>query len=145
LIKPADEVLAQGDLEQVVDYAIDLSRRKVEIDRELEKAKVYLREEAKKQGKGSFEVELEGLTGTITVTFPGLMVRVRKGADLKDLEVNLPPEVFAELFKRTIEIVPAEAAEEFLEVLGRLSPAHRASVKHFIEVVERTPAVYLPK
>jgi len=145
LVKRVEDVLAQGDPEQVIDLAIDLNRQKAQIDEDLEKAKVFLRAEAKKQGRGSFEVDLTGFTGTITVKFPGLRLRTKKGADLKDLEVNLPPEVFASLFKRTIEVVPAETAEEFLEILNGLSPAQQRTVKHFIEIIELTPAVYVPK
>lgn len=143
--KRAEALIAEDDLEKVVDYAIDLNRRIELLDEELEKLKVYLRDQARKKGKGSFEVDLDGLTGTITVKFPGLQLKVKKGMDLKELEVNIPPEVFAELFRRTIVIVPALEADDFLEALGELAPAQKKAIEHFIEAVDQTPRVSVPR
>lgn len=145
MLKKASEVIAEGDLGKVVDFTIDLNRRKAQVDKDMEELKSFLRDAARKQSTGSFEIELEGLSGTVTVTFPGLTVKEKKGADLKDLEVNLPPEVFAALFKRTIEIVPAVAADDFLEALAQQTPAHQATVRNFVEIVPQTPKVFVPR
>lgn len=143
--KSAAEVIAEGDLGAVVDLAIELNRQAVEADKELGELKVYLRGVAKAKQHGAAEVELDGLSGTISVTFPGLLLKTKKGADLKDLEVNIGPESFAKLFVRTIEIKPAMAADDFLEVLAQLSPVEQTRVKHFIEVSAQTPKVYVPR
>lgn len=143
MIKRAADIIAEGDLGKVVDFAIDLNRQKADIEKELEEAKAHLREEAKKKKRA--EVELEGLTGTVTVTFSGLVLKTKKGADLKDLEVNLKPEVFATLFWRTIEISPAHDADDFLALQEKLSPADKAVVRNFIGAFETTGKVYVPR
>jgi hypothetical protein len=143
--KRAADVIAEGDLSAVVDLAIELNRQHFEAEKELNEVKAYLREVAKQKQHGSAEVELDGLSGTVSVTFPGLLLKPKKGADLKDLEVNLTPESFAKLFFRTIEIKPAMAADDFLEVLATLTPAEQSRVKHFIEAGEQTAKVYVPR
>jgi hypothetical protein len=143
LLKRAADVIAEGDLGKVVDFAIDVNRQKVDLEKELDGAKEHLRGVARK--KGSAEVELEGLTGTVTVVFLGLTLKVKKGADLKDLEVNLKPEVFTKLFRKTIEVVPALEADEFTDVLATLTEPERATIKHFIEAVDQTGKVYVPR
>lgn len=143
--KSAAEIIAEGDLGAVVDLAIELNRQAVEAGKELDELKVYLRGVAKAKQLGAAEVELEGLSGTISVTFSGLQLKPKKGADLKDLEVNIGPAAFAKLFLRTIEIKPAMSADDFLEVLASLSVVDQTKVKHFIEVSEPTPKVYVPR
>ena len=145
MLKRAKDVIAEGDLGKVVDFAIDLNRQGFEINAELEEAKNHLRTVAKSKKRGSAEVELGGLSGTVSVVFPGLVFKARKGADLKDLEVNLKPEVFAKLFKRTITIVPALEAPDFEEALKTLTESERLTVKHFIETVDATGKVYVPR
>ncbi len=143
--KSAAEVISEGDLGAVVDLAIEINRQAVEAGKELDELKVYLRGIARAKQHGAAEVELDGLSGTISVTFPGLLLKSKKGADLKDLEVNIGPAVFAKLFLRTIEIKPAMSADDFLEVLGTLSAVDQTKVKHFVEVSEQTPKVYVPR
>ncbi len=143
--KSASEVIAQGNLGAVVDYVIDLNRKKARIDRNLEEAKAYLRGKARERRGGKKEVGLEGLSGEVSVIFQDLGFKTKKGADLSELKVNLPDEVFAKLFRRTIVVVPAMPADDFLEELSRQSAAHRATVGHFIEVEEPTPKVYVPR
>jgi hypothetical protein len=145
MVRRAAEVIAEGDPSAVVDFAIDLNRKVFQLNKELEEAKEYLRQEARKKDKRAAEVELEGLSGTISVVFPGLTLKVKKGADLKNLEVNLSPEIFAKLFFRTIEIKPAHAADDFVEILGSLSPADQERVNRFIEAVDQTAKVFVPR
>ncbi len=143
--KRAADLIAEGDLGAVVDLAVDLNRQDFETTRELNEVKAYFREIAKAKQHGAAEVELDGLTGTVSVAFPGLTLKVRKGADLKDLEVNIGPEAFSKLFFRTIEIKPALSADDFLEVLATLDPIDQNKVKLFIEASELTPKVYVPR
>lgn len=143
--KRVGDLIAEGDLGAVVDLTIDLNRQSFETERELNEAKVYLRDVAKATQRGAAEVEIDGLSGTISVTFPGLILKVRKGADLKDLEVNIGPEAFSKLFFRTIEVKPALTADDFLEVLATLSPVEQTKVRLFIEAVEQTAKVYVPR
>jgi hypothetical protein len=143
--KSASEVIAEGDLSAVVDLAIDLNREVSAAEKELNELKVYLRGVARSQKHGAAEVELEGLSGTISVTFPGLQLKTKKGVDLRDLEVNIGPAAFAKLFLRTIEIVPAMPPDDFLEVLATLSPADQAKIKNFIAISEQTAKVYVPR
>jgi len=145
LEKSASEVIAQGDLGAVVDYVIGLNRKKARIDRELETAKAYLRGVAREKQGGRKEVELEGLTGEVTVVFQGLSFKTKKGADLAELKVNLPAVPFASLFKHTVVVVPAMPAEDFLEELLRQKPEHQKTIGHFIEIEEPTPKVYVPR
>ncbi len=143
--KRASEVIAQGDLGAIVDYVIGLNRKKVRIDQDLDVAKAYLRDRAREKRGGKREVELTGLSGEITVTFQDLAFKVKKGADLSELKVNLPETVFAKLFKHTVIVVPAMPADDFLEELSQQKEAHRSTVGHFIEVEEPTPKVYVPR
>lgn len=145
MLKRAKDVIAEGDLGKVVDFAIDLNRQGFETGKELDEAKAYLRDKAKAKDRGAAEIELEGLSGTVSVVFPGLTFKFKKGADLKDLEVNLKPESFAKLFRKTIEIVPAIDAETFEEVLSGLSEVERSLVKHFVETTPATGKVYVPR
>lgn len=143
--KSASELIAQGDLGAVVDYVIGLNRKKVRIDKELDEAKAYLRDTAREKQGGRKEIELEGLSGEVTVVFQGLAFKVKKGADLNELRVNLPEEVFAALFKRSVVVVPAMGADDFLEVLLQQTTAHQRTIAHYVEVEEQTPKVYVPR
>lgn len=145
MLKRASEVIAQGDLGEVVDYAIDLFRQASKIEAQLDEVKVHLRKVARERAQGAKTVDLDGLTGSITVSFPGLAIKTKKGADLKDLEVNVPPEVFAELFRNAVVITPALDAEEFLDRLKQLNPAHRARINHFVSIEEQTGKVFIPR
>lgn len=144
-MKSASEVIDQGDLGSVVDHTIGLGRKVASLTAELELLKVHLREEAKKLARGANSVELEGHTGSIEVAFPGLTCKVKKGADLKDLEANLEAEVFSELFVKTIEVTHALSPDEYLEALQGLSPAVQKTLSHFIVVEEQTARVYVPR
>lgn len=144
MLKSIQDLISEGDLSKIVDYVIDQNRKKTQIENDLSAAKVYLRAEAKKRGQRA-SVDLNGLSGTITVTFPGLTVKTKKGKDLRDLELSLPPEVFSQLFHRTVVIVPAMPADDFLEVLAGFNPAHRNTVRLFLEEEEQTPKVFVPR
>jgi hypothetical protein len=143
--KKASDVIAKGDLSAVVDYAIDLNREKVWIDQQLEEAKVFLRAEARKRAAGSFAVELEGKLGTATIAFPGLKLAVKKGKDLRDIEVNLEDVIFAEMFNRSVVVVPAMPADDFLEAMSQLPRVAQLNIRTFLDFEEQTPRVNLPK
>lgn len=145
MLKRAKDVIAEGDLGELVDFTIDQNRKKVDIEKEIDDAKAHLRDVAKARKQGSPEVELDGLSGTISVVFPGLALKVKKGADLKDLEANLKPEVFAKLFRKTIEVIPALEADDFVDVLETLTEIERTTIRHFVEAVDQTGKVYVPR
>lgn len=138
-------MIAEGDLKAVVDYAIDLNREKAWLDKELEETKVYLRAEARNRAGGSFAVDLEGNLGTATVTFPGVSMKVRKGRDLQDLEVNVEPVVFSEFFTRTVVVVPSMPADDFLDAMAKLPSTVQLRIKTFLDFEDQTPRVNLPK
>lgn len=138
-------MIAEGDLRAVVDYAIDLNREKVWLDKELEETKVYLRAEARKRAGGSFAVDLEGNLGTATVTFPGVSMKVKKGKDLQDVEVNVEEHVFAQFFTRTIVVVPAMPADDFLDEMAALPRTVQIKIRTFLDFEDQTPRVNLPK
>lgn len=138
-------MIAEGDLKAVVDYAIDLNREKAWLDKELEETKVFLRAEARKRASGSFAVDLEGNLGTATVTFPGVTMKVRKGKDLQDIEVNVEPVVFAEFFNRTVVVVPSMPADDFLDAMAKLPSTAQLKIKTFLDFEDQTPRVNLPK
>lgn len=145
MLRKASDVIAQGDLGSVVDYVIDLNRRASWLNQQLDQAKAHLRLEARKLRGGAFSHDIEGSLGTVTVTFPGLALKVKKGVDLQELEVNLSEDDFAALFKKTIEIVAALDAEDFEEALGKLKPATRTMIARYISSEEQTPKVYVPR
>ena len=143
--RKASEVIAEGDLSAVVDYAIDLNREKAWLDKELEETKVYLRGVARGQQGGSFAVDLDGKLGTATVTFPGILLKVKKGKDLRDVQENVDDVVFSEFFTRTVVVVPAMPADDFLEALSQLPNTVQLRIKTFLDFEDQTPRVNLPK
>lgn len=143
--RKASEVIAEGDLSAVVDYAIDLNREKVWLDRELEETKIYLREVAREQQAGAFAVDLDGKLGTATVTFPGITLKVKKGKDLRDVQENVDDEVFSEFFNRAVVVVAAMPADDFLEAMNRLPRTVQLRIRTFLDFEDQTPRVNLPK
>jgi hypothetical protein len=142
VIRKARDLIAQGSPEEVIDYAIDLNRKKVGIEAELDQLKIHLRKLGKERAQGSWSIDLEGLTGIATIVFPAMVVKPKR--DLRDLEENLPPEIFKSLFVREVKISPVPV-DDFLEKREALSSEHRASLDNFVEVVEATAKVNLPR
>jgi hypothetical protein len=142
MLKRAQEVIASGDEKQVVDYAIEANRQVTSASAELDKAKAFLRSAALRRAEGAFSVELEGHLGVATVSFARSEVKIRKNRDLRDLEVNLPAEVFSALFAKEILIRPVE---DFADRLADLHPSQRVILDRFIEVRPSTPKVHLTK
>jgi hypothetical protein len=145
LKRKANEVIAEGDLKTVVDYAIDLNRDKVWLDAQLEEVKIYLRAEARLKDASSFAVDLDGNLGTVTVTFPGVSMKTKKGKDLRDMEENLPEEVFAEFFNRSVLVVPSMPADDFLDAMAKLPQTVQLKINTFLAFEDQTPRVSLPK
>lgn len=142
MLKRAREVIASGDERAIVDYAIEANRTISRASGELEEVKAYLRKVALGRAEGLPSVELEGNLGVATVAFPRSEAKTRRGRDLKDIEVNLAPEVFAKMFSKEIRVLPVE---DFQDRLVHLTPAEQTIVEQFIEIKPATPKVHLTK
>lgn len=142
MLKKAQDVVASGDLGAVVDLAIQHHRRKLASEAELEVLKAKLREVAREQALERSSVEFEGKLGVANVVFVKDDVKVRKGMDLRDVEENLPPEVFSRLFVKTVQVVPGP---EFRERAKGLLPVNSNVLHQFVEIVPATPKVNLPR
>jgi hypothetical protein len=144
MLKNASEVIASGDLKQVVDFAIETDRTVKASLKELDAAKVYLREEATKVAAktGDSKADLEGNLGVAQVVFPRPCPKVLKGVDLLAAEPGLPPEVFHTLFRKRVVV---EFCDDFERKLASLTPAQKAVVSNLVEIAPSTPRVNLPK
>lgn len=143
MLRRAREVISSGDERSVVDYAIEANRTVVQANTELEEAKGFLRKVALGRRAGeALSVELEGNLGVATVNFSRSDPKTRKGKDLKDIEVNLAPEVFAKLFTKVVHVQPVG---DFEVRLAQLPPADRAIIEQFVEIKLATPKVHLTK
>jgi len=142
--KTAREVIATGDIPSTVDFAIELHRRIAAQGRELDELKRHLRVIAKEKvgTTGARTSEIMGHLGTASVVFEKDQVKPRKGLDLSDIEENLSAETFARLFVTKVVVDPAP---DLLDKIGDLTPAERAVVENFLDIVPSTPKVYLPK
>jgi hypothetical protein len=142
MLKKAQSVVASGEVDEIVDLAIQHHRRKLASEAELDILKAKLREVARERGSETSLVELEGKLGVATVVMVDDNVRVRKGMDLKDIEENLPREVFLRLFVKTVQVVPGP---DFLGHVRRLASSNRAVLDHFMDISPATPKVNLPR
>lgn len=144
MLQTAQEVIASGDERAVVDYAVEVNREISRAQVELDEAKVFLRKlAAERRGADDDAVEIDGNLGVATVAFPARPdVKLRKGRDLRDIEVNLSEEGFRRLFVRTIQV---RALEELPDLLEGLSKADRDAVDLFLEITPKTPKVNLTK
>lgn len=143
MLQTAQEVIASGDERAVVDYAVEVNREIARSQVELDEAKVFLRKLAEERRGSGDSVEIDGNLGAATVEFQTRPdVKLRKGRDLRDIEVNLSEEGFRRLFVKTIQVRPLEDLPELLE---GLSQADRETVDRFLEITPKTPKVYLTK
>lgn len=142
MLKTASEIIAQGDIRTVVDFAIEVNREVTAGSRELDYVKVHLREEARKSVESGKVVDIEGNLGTATIVFDNDTPKTRKGQDLKGIEPNLSEETFARLFTKEVVVKPVK---DFIDMIEGLSAAEKAIVDRFVEIRPATPKVYLPK
>lgn len=144
MLKDAKSVLASGQVDTVVDYAIVVNREVRQLTEYLDEVKVFLRSEGVKQQAltGENSVEISGRLGVATVTGVKPEPKAKKGMSLASLEASLPPEVFAALFVKRIVV---DIASDYEAKLPSLNPAQRAVLANFVEVVGSTPRVNLPK
>lgn len=143
MLQTAQEVIASGDERAVVDYAVEVNREIARSQVELDEAKVFLRKLAEERRGSGDSVEIDGNLGAATVEFQARPdVKLRKGRDLRDIEVNLSEEGFRRLFVKTIQV---RALEDLPELLEGLSQADREMVDRFLEITPKTPKVYLTK
>lgn len=153
MLRRAEEVITSGDERAAVDFAISMNRQVAQGKRELDRIKAHLRKMARREtltegspatapyGPLSDGVTLDGNIGTAYVQFPPKEARVRRGQDLRDIEVNLTRQAFYLLFMKTTVVKPAK---DFLDRIGSLDAAGRMVVDRFIEVTEPTGKVNLP-
>lgn len=144
MLKRAHEVIASGNERAIVDFAIEANRVISKTSAELELVKAHLRQSAADRASEEVEgtVEIEGNLGVATVSFARPEIRARRGVDPKDVEVNLPSEVFRRLFLKEIVVRPSA---DIVQLLNQISPADRAVLDQFFEVRASTPKVYLTK
>jgi hypothetical protein len=142
--KLAKEVIEAGDVPAAVDYAIELYRRITALSKDLNEVKAYLREVAKSDlgDSGARTASVVGNLGTASVVFERDTVRAKREMNLADIEENLSDETFARLFVTRVLVEPTS---DILDKLAELTPAERAVIENFLEVVPSTPKVYLPK
>lgn len=142
-MRRARDVIASGDSQAVVEFAVELGRRIHLLTGDLDAVKGWLRADARsRRSEESTQVEFFGRNGSVTVVFTSDVAKTKPGMSLRDAEVNLPPETFAKLFVKEVVVRPAD---DFLDQLSTLSEAERSTVSKFIEVIPATPKVYLPR
>ncbi len=141
MLRTAAEVVASGDVRAIVDFGIELDRTIRAESQELEEIKRVLRqmgESGQADRRTKKTVQLEGHLGTVTVTYPADMPKLKSGVDLAASEPGIPPDVFQTLFrKRTI----IEFEVGFLDRLARLDPEDRQMILDLIEMQRSTPRV----
>ena len=148
----AASVLAGNNVSEVVDFAIESNRSAKHFAAEVDQTKPFFREVASARAalSGEKAVVLEGILGAVQIVFPGLVVQAKvlgkdKRADLLQLDGQLPPEIFASLFRKKIVIEFADAAEDYQAKLAKLTPAQQNLLGNYVEVVESTPRVNIAK
>lgn len=143
MLKTAQEVIASGDERTIVDYAIEVNRSINRSQAELEEAKAHLRKLAAERDDGSLSVEIDGNFGVATVKFQtSPEVKVRKGKNLRDVELNLSVKVFSRLFSKKLVVEPVA---DFETQLSSLSADDQEILSRFVEVKVPTPKVFLTK
>ncbi len=143
MLKTAAEVIATGDVRLIVDFGNELDRSIKASIRQLEEVKKYLRDEAKRQGgKPTFPVFLQGNLGGVSVSFPPLEPRAKKGVDLLAAEAGIPPEVYSALFRKHTVV---EFAADFLQRMPELPRSAFTMISNIVEVKESTARVTFGK
>lgn len=144
MLKRAEDVIASGDERAAVDFAISLNRQVAQGKRELDRVKGHLRKVARGRALkvGEDGHTLEGNIGSVFIQFPPPEVRVRKGQDLRDLDVNVSRQTMYLLFTNATVIRPAK---DFLDQVDKIDPAERVVVDRFVEIVSPTGKVNLPQ
>lgn len=132
------------NMQEKIDYGIELYRESRRIDAELSKIKAAVREHALKMRVNDEPmVELAGEHGTIEVTFPVDDYRV--AAKHVELVVNLRGELgdaFEDIFD---SIMSYKVKSEFMEVVNELPDKKKVAVLEAITVSTPTPRVTFPK
>jgi len=142
--KSAKDMVAAGNVVEIVDAAIEANREVNRLTKELDALKAFIREKgiAAAALSGENNAAVEGTLGSAQVAMVKAAPKARKGADLLASEASLPAEVYGSLFvKKTV----VEFAPDFEEKLVALPKAQRAIVENLVEMVASTPRVNLPK
>lgn len=152
MIKSARDLIASGDVEGVVDFAIETYRSILSEGEELDEAKKYIRglaithfvlvSQNPRIEKKSKTVQIPGRLGNATVTFPDPSPQARRGVDLLACAGGLPKDLFEKLF---VKVTSVTFAPDFKEKLGTLTARERAIIENLVEIVTSTPRVNLPR
>jgi len=140
MLKTAKEVIATGNVSEMVDFAVECDREIKATTKELEVAKVALRDEGSKKAalSGESNVTIQGSIGSAQVVFPKESPAVKKGRSIAELLSALSPEDFAALF-----VTEYKPSAEFAEKLASMTPAQRAAVGNIVELKTATARVNL--
>lgn len=141
--KPVDLTLAASN----VDRATDLDRLIKSLSEELDGIKAYLREAAQSgafpaNDAGTVEIRSEATGNVAQVVFPKETPTVLKGTDPLVLEASLTASQFNLLFKKVVQLQPAEAFESAFKQLPKKL---QDKVKKVVAWRPNTPTVRLPK
>jgi hypothetical protein len=145
MLKSAKDVLASGDVGDIVDFAIEANRTVMSATKELGSVKAHLRglaESQKLEAPGTTSVKFEGHLGVAQVVLGKPGFRARKGMKLGDLERVLPVDLYESLF---VEEVLVTLSEDYAENFSQLDPAQRLVVENYVEFAPPTPRVNLPE
>jgi hypothetical protein len=145
MLKSAKDVLASGDVGDIVDFAIEANRTVTSATKELASVKAHLRglaEEARRASPETSSIKYEGHLGVAQIVLGKPSYRVRKGMDLTDLRKVLPADVYDQLF---VEQVVAQLSIYYAENASFLDPAQRTVVENYVEFAPPTPRVNLPE
>ena len=140
MLKTAKEVIATGNVSEMVDFAVECDREIKATTKELEVAKVALRDEGSKKAalSGESNVTIQGSIGSAQVVFPKESPSVKKGRSIAELLSVLSAEDFAALF-----VTEYKPSAEFAERLASMTPAQRAAVGNIVELKTATARVNL--
>lgn len=140
--KNAQEIVAAGNVTQIVDVAVDMNRQIAALTKELDILKAAIREQGMSAvaQTGDNNITLTGSVGTAQVVMVKAAPKAKKGVDLLAAAANLPEAVWASLFTKKVVV---EIADDFEQKVAGLTTAQKAVVGNLVQMVEQTPRVTL--
>lgn len=140
MFKTAKEVLANNNLVETVDVAVEINREVARLTKELELLKTALRDQGVAQVAvtGDNNITFTGSIGTAQVACVRPTPKAKKGVDLLTTENSLPAEIWSALFTKVTKV---EFASDFEAKVAGLTTAQKAVVGNLVEMVEGTPRV----
>ena len=120
-----------GNLDSQVEFAIFLSKVRIQVDNYLESLKKDFRGQANKTG-----VTVLGTDQKVTVTVPPPMLKLKKSADPKTILQN----GLGDFFKIRLSPLP-----EFQDLYEKSDQITQKSLTNLVELVDMTPRVSFKK